>query len=209
MRSGFASKADAVAALAELQSSVSDGTRVEPSKMTVRAYLQDKWLPAVRATVKPSTFRAHRQAVNMAVRHIGDERLQGVDGGTLNAMYATLLETGRSDGTGGLSPGSVRRTHAVLHRAFADAVRWRLLMRNPVDDSDPPKTSGAGAGMQTWTARQLRAFLKHAASEQSSRTRVDDHDEPVILPADRWHPLYLLLGHDRDAARRGLWSALG
>ena len=39
MRSGFASKADAVEALTELQHSVSDGTRVEPSRMTVEQYL--------------------------------------------------------------------------------------------------------------------------------------------------------------------------
>ena len=74
-------------------------------------------------------------------------------------------------------------------------------MRNPVDDTDPPSARGAGTAMQTWTARQLRRFLDHAASEQPSRIRVDEHGDPVVLPPDRLHALYVLLA--TTGMRRG------
>ena len=59
----------------------------------------------------------------------------------INALYAYLLEEGRVRGRGGLSASSVRRVHAVLHRACHDAVRWGRLTVNPVDAADPPKAS--------------------------------------------------------------------
>ena len=39
----------------------------------------------------------------------------------------------------GLSPKSVRLVHAVLHRAFKQAVRWRLINVNPADAVDAPR----------------------------------------------------------------------
>ena len=57
----------------------------------------------------------------------------------LNALYGSLLTNGRVDGGGGLSPATVRRIHATLHRAFKDAVRWGYLLANPADAADPPR----------------------------------------------------------------------
>lgn len=37
-----------------------------------------------------------------------------------------------------VSPGSVRRLHALLHRSFTVAVRWGLATSNPVTMVDPP-----------------------------------------------------------------------
>ncbi len=59
-----------------------------------------------------------------------------------------------------LSRLSIRKIHATLHKAFADAVRWNRLVRNPADAADPPKTrSGVMREMKTWTAKELQAFL--------------------------------------------------
>jgi integrase len=38
-----------------------------------------------------------------------------------------------------LAPRSVHHMHRVLSQALKQAVRWRLLLRNPCDDCDPPK----------------------------------------------------------------------
>jgi integrase len=78
----------------------------------------------------------------------------------LNGLYADLLTTGRTDGTGGLSPQTVRWIHVVLHRAFKDAVRWKRLAVNPCDTADPPKASASAAPeMTTWNAATLADFL--------------------------------------------------
>lgn len=61
----------------------------------------------------------------------------------------------------GLSPTTVGLYHGILHRALDQAVRWRLVQRNPCDDVDPPRP--AKPEMQTWTAEQTRTFLAGTA----------------------------------------------
>jgi integrase len=55
------------------------------------------------------------------------------------AAYAKALKSGRRDGSGGLSPRTVHHMHRVLKQAIATAVRWRMLLHNPVNSVDPPK----------------------------------------------------------------------
>ena len=57
----------------------------------------------------------------------------------ISAVYTKALASGRRDGNGGLSPRTVHHMHRVLKQALAQAVRWQLLIRNPVDAVDPPK----------------------------------------------------------------------
>src|SRR5665648_1069191 len=72
----------------------------------------------------------------------------------------------KRQGRGGLSPATVRRIHATLHRALKDAVRWNLLQKNPVDAADPPRLAAADAEMKVWNAKELKVFL---AAERASR----------------------------------------
>lgn len=61
----------------------------------------------------------------------------------------------------GLSPATVRRIHATLHKALADAVDDELLARNPASKGKPPKVDKDGQReMQSWTEDELRDFLK-------------------------------------------------
>jgi integrase len=118
------------------------------------------------------------------VRHIvpllGSVSLVELDARDLNRFYAQLLAEGKK-GPGSLSPTTVRRIHATLHRALGDAVRWGLLTENPADRSDPPRQS-AGREITTWTATQLCAFL----------TGVRD---------DAWYPIWHVLA--MTGMRRG------
>ena len=74
---------------------------------------------------------------NVAPR-LGHLRLTDVTALRLQRLYTDLLASGRADG-GPLSPRSVQLTHRILHRALADAVRWRLLALNPADQVRGPK----------------------------------------------------------------------
>jgi integrase len=103
----------------------------------------------------------------------------------INLLYAWLLS--KPDPHGRLlSPSTVRRVHATLHRALRDAVRWNKLLRNPVDSADPPRAAGFDREMKVWTAPDLKAFL---TSERESEL----------------YPLWLTLG--TTGMRRG--EALG
>ena len=176
IKAGFHTRKEAQAAMAKVMVAVEERSYVAPSRLTVREYLTKEWLPAIRATVRPTTYRSYEQHVTFhIVPHIGSLKLERVTGADLNALYAKLAESGKCDGVRGLSPRTVHHVHVCLHRAFRDAVRWGRLPRNPVDAADPHKVAGPGSReMKTWSAEQVRAFL-------------------VATKDDRLHPLWRLL----------------
>ena len=111
--------------------------------MTVRDFLDGQWLPAIESTVRSLTFTQYRSVVRLRlVPALGHLRLQQLGPGHVNTVYRELEQQGLSVAT--------RRSHAVLHRALRDAVRWGLLVRNPA--TDPPAQARA-----RWRRGQQRA----------------------------------------------------
>ncbi len=159
--SGYRTKRDAEAALAEMIGNVNKGTYIKKTRQTVDEFV-DEWLAAIEPTVRPATHYSYARNLRLHVLpYIGSAPMTSVDAGTLNGLYARLLAEGRRDTEGGgLSPRSVRYVHTILHRVFKDAVKWSRLARNPSDAADPPRAVSSGAPeMGTWTAEQLRTFL--------------------------------------------------
>ena len=118
--------------MAKVMVSVAERSYVAPSKTSVREYLTKEWLPAIKSTVRPTTYRSYEQHVSFhIVPHIGSLRLEKVNGVTLNALYAKLATQGKRDGKRGLSPRTVHHVHTCLHRAFRDAVRWNRALSQP------------------------------------------------------------------------------
>lgn len=162
--SGYRTRRDAAHALTDILARLDTRSYVEPSKQTVSQYLSE-WLSAIRTTVGPGTWRSYRTNIEGHVLpRIGRLPLRQVTAIRLNALYADLLEQGRCDGKGGLSPRTVRYTHAILHRALRDAVRWGRLARNPADLADPPRANTPE--MRVWTRVELARFLNHARNDR-------------------------------------------
>ena len=90
---------------------------------------------------------------------IGSEQLAKLTPLDLQSLYTELADAG-------LSPRSVHHTHRVLHRAFVQAVRWKLIARNPCDGAQGPRATRSE--MKVWTPEQADAFLiatrKHPAA---------------------------------------------
>ena len=61
-RRGFRTRRDAQQALDRLKARVDRGEFVERSRQTVREYLE-RWLPAIRGTVEPSTWESYERNV--------------------------------------------------------------------------------------------------------------------------------------------------
>lgn len=152
--SGFRTKREASGALTEILGQLSTGQYVTPSKLTVRLFLEDEWLPAIRGSLRPLTFESYAGNVrNHIVPRLGSLRLQQLTPSMINSMYSELGST--------LSPRTIRYIHTILRRAFADAVKWNRLARNPVDAADPPSPrSAASRGMTTWSGTELGKFLE-------------------------------------------------
>ena len=166
-KSGFATRRQAQAAMSKLLVAVEEKSYVAPTKLSLREYLSKEWLPAIEATIRPSTFRGYKQHVECHIcPHIGSVQLQKLCGSQINALYAKLALSGKKDGKSGLCPLTIRHVHACLHRALRDAVRWERITRSPADAADPPRVSGDGTReLKTWSAEQLKAFLAAARDD--------------------------------------------
>jgi integrase len=163
-RRGFKTKAEAQAALDELRVAGRQGAYVPPPRQRLGDYLTDEWLPAIKVTIEDSTWASYERYLRLhVIPHLGGVRLEAVDAGMLNRLYADLLDHGRLDGKpGGLSRQSVRYVHTVLGRALGDAVRWVRLVRNPAQAATPPRaaqTKTKAPEMRTWDADTLARFL--------------------------------------------------
>ena len=90
--------------------------------------------------IAPRTFERYAEIVRTQITPaLGSVLLPKLQPLTISQHYAKCLASGRRDGKGGLSPQSVRHIARVLSQALGQAVRWRLIPRNPCDVVDPPK----------------------------------------------------------------------
>jgi integrase len=171
-KGGFATKREAEQALREVQRALDASTYVAPTRETLGEFLLEAWLPAMKPpTLRGTTWTEYRRKIlRHVVPRLGSTPLQGLKPAQLNALYADLLGSGRVDGSGGLSPKTVREIHVIVRKALGDAVRWGHVARNVAQLANPPSQRASGAArrrsMQTWTVAELRAFLEHDPEDQ-------------------------------------------
>jgi integrase len=165
---GHDTKREAERALTEILGRLDAGTYVAPSRRTVAGFLVEDWLPAVRPSLRSSTFSSYRMMVEKhLVPRLGDLPLQQLTAPRLNAAYADMLGAGRRNGEGGLSPRTVRYAHTIMRRALADAVRWNLLARNVADSADPPSAKATTPrAPKAWSAEDLQRFLERVGGDR-------------------------------------------
>jgi integrase len=132
-------KREAQIECARLLTEIKNGTAVEPSRMTVAAFLE-RWIEHMAGQVSP---RSHERYAEIARKNIvpllGGLVLTKLKPEQISQAYAKALASGRRDGSGGLSPRTVGHMHRVLREALQQAVRWTMLARNPADAAPPPK----------------------------------------------------------------------
>jgi len=178
---GFATEQEAKVARNAARAAADQGTAVAATRITVRDYLED-WLEASASRVRPTTLVSYSLHVHRyIVPAIGAGRLQQLTPAMIDKMNAALLKSGRMprrepvEGekpapAQGLSPATVRRCGATLHKALGDAVRKKLIPYNPADAVDLPRVKAGGADgagdLPVWTRLQLDKFLTHVAGER-------------------------------------------
>jgi len=115
-----------------------------------------------RSRDQAKTLQDYRHLINRHVRpQIGELRLQAISPARLTKLYRELAASGGRDGAG-LSPRTVEYVHAVLRKAFRDAVVVdQILLSNPVERAKRPRKARSEPG-RVWTATQLRTFLDAA-----------------------------------------------
>ena len=76
-KAGFATRREAEAALQTVLASMSAGSYVSPTGLTLRVFLEDRWLPSIAATIRPSTHYSYTRNLRLHVLPtLGDVALQ-------------------------------------------------------------------------------------------------------------------------------------
>jgi integrase len=158
---GFATEQEAKAARDEGRVQARRGEYTERNRITVTAYLDD-WLDSHAMEIKPRTLLDYRACIRLYVTpRIGHLPIQTVRPSTITKLYRDLLASGGRHGRP-LAVTTVTHLHAVLRKAFRDAVTVDgLIGSNPVERAKRPRVQAQEPGT-VWTVAQLRAFLATA-----------------------------------------------
>ena len=162
-KGGFRTKAEGQAFLNTQLAALQTGELVDPSRLTLGAYLLERWLPMVQLRIRHATYDSYlRLVTNHVLPTLGHVPLQELRADHLDRLYASLLIDGGHRLPGrGLSPKTVRNVHGTLCTALRDAERKRFVTRNVALAADPPRVRLHGSReMHTWTAEELRTFLE-------------------------------------------------
>lgn len=157
---GFSTEREAKEARDAARVAARRGEYVHSNRVTVKQFFTD-WLAVHALEVKPRTRAGYAELISMyVVPHIGSMRLQAVKPSTLSTLYRDLLAHG---GKGGrpLSSRTVNHVHALLRKAFNDAVHAdQLLSSNPAVRAKRPRQEKSRDRVDVaWTAEDLRTFL--------------------------------------------------
>ncbi len=132
------SKKDAQRRRTELLHRLDKGEYVEPARMTLSEFLK-RWLKHVRTKVGGKTFERYSEIVQKnLIPALGAVKLPQLQPIHIEEFYAEMLESGRKNGNGGLSPQTVVHFHRVLRSALQRGVKLKLIAINPADAAEPP-----------------------------------------------------------------------
>jgi len=151
--------------LRRLLRTVDTGEHVDPTRMTVRAWLT-QWHDTVRSEVSLKTHERYGEIVNnFLIPALGNLPLVKLAPINIQHAYNGWAAGGRLDGKqGGLSARTRRHIHRVLKSALSRAVEQQLLARNPAEAFKKRLPKVARRNMKTLTtgesARLLHA-IKH------------------------------------------------
>ena len=124
--------------------------------------LLERWYAVSLPSWAPTTARSVRSIIDRQLApEIGQVLVRELTTVIVDEFYARLRTSGRIDGKA-LSVGAVRRVHAVLHRALAQAMRWDWIWANPAASASPPRDEPVE--MRPPTPGEVAVLLRHVAA---------------------------------------------
>lgn len=124
---------------AEILTELNQGTYVEPTRLTVATYYE-RWLrDSAALRLRPHTLHDYRQLIAAYILPtLGRIPLDQLGPLHVQELYTRLLTVGGAQGRP-LTGTTVRHVHKVLSVALRQALRWRLLNRNPLEGVTVPR----------------------------------------------------------------------
>jgi len=125
-------QAELVKLMKQVQADLDNGNYVEPSKLTVAAWM-DIWLAEYLGGVKESTQASYQGHTKNHIKpNLGAVLLQKLTPHAVQKFYNLLTKAGKSGKT-------VRNIHGVLHQALDEAVKQDYIKKNPAAKPTLPR----------------------------------------------------------------------
>lgn len=130
-----------------------------PARETVADYLA-KWHESTRPQLREASWVRQGDTVRLHLTPLlGQLQLRKLSPEDVSRAYARLLVGERA-----IAPATVRRVHAVLHRALGQAVVWRILQVNVASLARPPRVPRRE--MTSLSPAQARELLAAATGDR-------------------------------------------
>lgn len=153
------SKKEAEKQLTEMLRKVDTGSFIEPSKVTLKEYIE-AYLDG-RSDISKRTIQNYRsRAKHDIYPNIGTRKLEELTPIMIHNLYNKTLFKER-----GLSARTVQATHNVLTQSLNQAVEWGMLAKNPCGKVKLPKDEGVQE-KKTMTAEQVQVLLDRTSGTQ-------------------------------------------
>ncbi|WAH34998.1 site-specific integrase [Alicyclobacillus dauci] len=154
--SGYNTKKEAQRALVEKIQEVNTGAYVEPTKVTVRQFVEI-WLEARKSQVRPVTHENNERLLrNHIIPHLGNLTLSKLRGNHVQSLYSELQSN--------LSPASIQTVHNTLHVMIRDAVKWEYIARDIMQQVTPPRAEHKIRPV--WDFNDVQAFNEAVKSHE-------------------------------------------
>jgi hypothetical protein len=183
---GFTTEQEAKAARDEGRVKARRGEYLDRNRVTVTAYLDD-WIDSQAMEMKPRTLLDYRACIRLYVTpRIGHLPIQAVRPSTITKLYRDLLTSGARDG-GPLAVRTVTHLHAVLRKAFRDAViADGIIGSNPVERAKRPRTQASEPGT-VWTVPSSGRSSKPRSNTGCSPSSMSPPiPEPAAASCSTW-----------------------
>lgn len=154
-RQGFRTKAQAIAAMREVQAET-EPPRIGPADSLSVRQVARSWLERKAPDCAASTLRTYRRCVDKICDRLGDTLVGDLSVAAVDEFERDLLVHGSTTGEA-LSAKSVLGVHAVLHQILDDSVRRGVVAANVAASAAPPRHNAAV--VTTWTIAEVKSFL--------------------------------------------------
>lgn len=140
----------------QMKHDLKQGTYVEPTKTTVESFYR-KWIADYLIEARDSTKYQYEGYYNNYIKdEIGSVEIQKVS----DEMIQTLINKAYKKP---LSPKTTRNLHGILHHLFSDAVRFKIINKNPAEYTKLPKVEQKE--MLILEGDNLKAFMREIKSK--------------------------------------------
>lgn len=169
---------------------VKNGKYLSGEKLTFKEFY-DYWAKEYADKhLEKTTLQAYNAELNQKIiPAIGHLKIAKIKPTHLQSFYNNLLEDGiRKDGkSGGYSPVTIKKDHAILSGMFTQAVIWQMIDSNPCDRVAPPKeVKTTNEEVKHFTVEQAELFLnaleKKYTSTYKAHSRIDDKGKKYHVP---------------------------